>query len=194
VILNEIAAMGNQLTEGELMQLHLSGNIEITEDDYFSLIKKKTAAMFAACTAIGAYSANAPQYVVKRIRKYGELLGICFQIKDDIFDYSSNLNIGKPTGNDFLDGKITLPLIYALTKIENRECSKIISIIQNKDFTKKNIDKVIQFAHKQGGIEYSIKRMAEYKNKANMEIEFFSESEYRDALVLCSEFVTCRNI
>ena len=150
--------------------------------------------LITACVTIGAFSTGASPDDIEIIRKYGELVGICFQIKDDIFDYSFSPDTGKPTGGkDLQEGKITLPLIYALSQFENIERKDVISIIQRKEFTPDNIDKILLFVHKQGGIDYAIRKMEDIKNQAIQTLNYFPKNEIRDALVLCAEFAVSRN-
>ncbi|MGB4415724.1 MAG: polyprenyl synthetase family protein [Paludibacter sp.] len=191
-ILNAISKIGMELSEGELMQLINTKKTKITEEDYFKVIRKKTALLFATCTEVGALSVNANVLFQNHLRNFGEYLGICFQIKDDIFDYYRDIEIGKPTGNDLQDGKVTLPLIYALRNSENSEKEEVMSIIDSNDFSKENIDFIMQFSRDKGGVDYAARCMDEYKNKAIEELNDFPDSDVKRALVLCVEFATER--
>ena len=193
-ILNIISNIGVQLSEGELLQLANIQKSEITEEDYFTTIRQKTALLFASCSKIGGMSVGADEDILQRLWNYGEYLGICFQIKDDIFDYSDNDNIGKPTKNDIREGKITLPLIYALRTATNGTKQKIVDWIIEKDFSPANVSEIAAFAHQHGGIDYAAKRMEEFKNKAIAEIVSFPESDAKQALINCAEFAAKRNI
>ena len=135
-VLELISNIGRQLSDGELLQLSNSDQIKTTEENYLKIIRKKTALLFSTCTEIGALSVNATLTEREALRRYGEYLGICFQMKDDIFDYFENASIGKPTGNDIRDGKLTLPLIYALKNTSGQLKEQIVSWIKNKDLQK----------------------------------------------------------
>ena len=120
-------------------------------------------------------------------------MGICFQIKDDIFDYYHDIEIGKPTGNDLQDGKITLPLIFALQNSTDAEKERVMMIIDTKDFTNDNIDYIMRFAHEKGGVDYAIKRMNDFKNDAIAELDSFADGEVKQSLIKCAEFAASRN-
>ena len=146
------------------------------------MIKKKTATLLSSCTEIGAISADAPQELVLKCRKFGEYLGYCFQIKDDIFDYFKEMNIGKPTGNDIREGKVTLPLLHALESGRREEVESYLKVINEKDFSSRNIDALIEFAKANGGIEYAEMRMKEYHDKAVEVLMQLPESDAREGL------------
>ncbi|MBO4530216.1 MAG: polyprenyl synthetase family protein [Paludibacteraceae bacterium] len=182
-ILDKITSLGKQLSEGELIQMDNVKNINCKEDKYFEVIKKKTASLFETCTYTGAVSVGASSEEIEKLRKFGEIYGICFQIKDDIFDYiSSEKKIGKPVGNDIREGKITLPLIYALNQSEEK--NTYLEIIKNKNFTKENIEKIINFAIQNKGIEYAKQKMREYQEKANLLLETIENQEIKHSLQL----------
>jgi len=193
-ILKSVARIGMELSDGELLQLTNTQQSKITENDYFNVIRKKTALLFATCCEVGALSVNASKEQQAHLRQFGEYMGICFQIKDDIFDYFQDLEIGKPTGNDLQDGKVTLPLIYAIQNSTNGKREEIMSIIDSKDFTKENVDYVMNFAVEKGGLDYAAKKMDEFKNKAINELADFATGEVKDALVRCAEFAAARKI
>lgn len=192
-ILKSVSDIGSQLTDGELLQLVKTEISKTSEENYFTIIRKKTAQLFASCGEVGALSVNADEKSVEHLRNFGEYLGISFQIKDDIFDYSENSQIGKPTGNDLRDGKVTLPLIYALQHADEIEKKKILKWIDKKDFSPENIQTITRFAHDNGGIDYSIKQMELYKNKAIDELNSFAESDVKQSLILCAEYVASRD-
>ncbi len=182
-ILDKITSLGKQLSEGELIQMDNVKNINCKEDKYFEVIKKKTASLFETCTYTGAVSVGASSEEIEKLRKFGEIYGICFQIKDDIFDYiSTEKKIGKPVGNDIREGKITLPLIYALNQSEEK--NTYLEIIKNKNFTKENIEKIIDFVIKNKGIEYAKQKMEEYRKKANLLLETIENQEVKNSLEL----------
>jgi octaprenyl-diphosphate synthase len=191
-ILYAVSKIGMDLTDGELLQLTYSQKTQITESDYLKIIQKKTALLFATCAQIGGYSVGANKNQLEKLWSFGEYLGICFQIKDDIFDYHSDIEIGKPTGNDLEDGKITLPLIYALEHSEVEMRDKCLAIIETNNFTKENISYITQFAHDNGGVKYAESLMMDYKNKAIEKLSDFPASDVKDALILCAEFSAAR--
>ena len=191
-ILNVIAKIGMELTDGELLQLENIQKIKITEDDYYKIIRKKTALLFSSCCIIGGLSVNANQTLLKKLKNFGEYVGICFQIKDDIFDYSDSKNIGKPRRNDIREGKITLPLIYALQQADEKKKEKIINWIKKNKFSEKNIEKITNFVYKNGGIEYATSKLIEFKNKALTELDSFEESEIKQSLKYFAEYMVTR--
>ena len=193
-ILKSIANIGMQLSDGELLQLVNAQFSETAEANYFTIIRKKTALLFSTCTEVGGLSVNADEESLTHLRNFGEYLGICFQIKDDIFDYSENLKIGKPTGNDIRDGKVTLPLIYALLNTQGIERGKVLSIIEKKDFALENIQFITRFALENGGVEYALERMESFKNKAIEELNGFADSDVKKSLIKCAEYTASREI
>jgi octaprenyl-diphosphate synthase len=155
-------------------------------------LEKKTAVLLAACTQIGAITAGADYDLQVRCRQFGHLLGCSFQIKDDIFDYYDDANIGKPTGNDIREGKITLPLLYALKNAPEKERSYYYNIIDKQDFTKQNVNSLIHFSKQGHGIEYAEKRLSEFKQKAVEIIHSFPESDARNSLLLLADYFSER--
>ena len=193
-ILKSIANIGMQLSDGELLQLVSAEITESSESNYFTIIRKKTALLFSTCCEVGALSVKSTEESLKHLRDFGEYLGICFQIKDDIFDYFEDINIGKPTGNDIRDGKVTLPLIYALLNSADSEKEQILNWLSEKNFTTENIQAITLFAHKNGGVEYALQQMEVYKNKAIEELNSFVDSDVKNALILCAEYSASREI
>ena len=167
-LLKHISVAVREMSEGELLQIEKARQLDITEEVYFEIIRKKTATLIAACTAIGAASVDADKQEVERMRKFGELIGIAFQIKDDLFDYSEE-KIGKPTGIDIKEQKMTLPLIYALNHSSKKERKWLINSVKNHNKDKTRVKEVIQFVKQSGGIEYTVGKMKEYQERA-MEI------------------------
>jgi octaprenyl-diphosphate synthase len=159
-----------QMSEGELLQMEKARKLDITEEVYFDIITKKTASLLASCCGIGANSTNEDEETVEAIIAMGNAVGIAFQIKDDLFDYGDN-KIGKPTGIDIIEKKMTLPLIYALNVAEERERRAMIKIIKKDKKSKKQVNEVIAFVKQKGGLDYAQKRMMEYKNKAEILLE-----------------------
>lgn len=191
-IIKSIANVCRELSEGELMQLDNAEKHSVDEKDYFKMINKKTATLISACAEIGAISVNASSDIIKNCHLFGKYLGYCFQIKDDIFDYYEDLNIGKPTGNDIREGKITLPLLYALKKAPEKESSHYMEIIAQKDFSPEHVSELITFAKQHEGIEYAEKQLRAYKQKAVDIIKNFPESEARSSLLLLADYISER--
>ena len=182
-----------QLSDGELLQLVNAQFSENTESNYFNIIRKKTALLFSTCSEVGGLSVDANEESLQHLRNFGEYLGICFQIKDDIFDYSPDIQIGKPTGNDIRDGKVTLPLIYAALNSSGFEKEQVLSWLLNKDFTSENIEQITQFAIKNGGVTYALAKMEEYKNKAIEQLNGFADSDVKRSLIMCAEYAASRD-
>lgn len=173
-----------EMSEGELLQIEKARRLDITEDIYFDIIRQKTATLIAACCAAGANSAKASKEDVEKMRLFGEYTGIAFQIKDDLFDYGSDgETIGKPTGIDIKEKKLTLPLIYALSKASFFEKKKIIFIIKHQNQNTKKVKEVIDFVIASGGLEYAQKAMIGYKNKALAILKELNQNEANKALV-----------
>lgn len=192
-IMEVISLVGMVLPDGELLQLANTRQSAFTEHDYFEIIKRKTALLFATCMKVGGLSVGADEDSLNYLRNFGEYLGICFQIKDDIFDFYENADIGKPTGNDVRDGKLTLPLIYVLKNTSGEERDEIVRLIDNKEFSHENIQKIMQYAHDHGGVDYAIRVMEEYKQKALSELSSLPDNEAKNALIECVDFVTIRD-
>ena len=193
-ILKIISNLAMNLVEGELRQLSISAGAIIDEAHYFEVIRKKTAILLSSCTEMGALSAGANNETIENFRLFGEYLGICFQIKDDLFDYFEQGEIGKPTGNDLREGKVTLPLIYALKHApDKKESNSILHIIKNADFTEENILLLTNFAKNNGGTDYAQQKMAEYKQKATGLIENLQDSEAKQSLLKLIDYIIERN-
>lgn len=192
-VMSVLAGIAMELADGELLQLNSTQNIKISEEQYFNIIRKKTAHLFAACCEVGALTAAAvSDFQRNQLRAYGEYLGMCFQIKDDVFDYLQNIKIGKPTGNDLRDGKVTLPLIYALKNATEEVRNKIFTIIGIRDFSEENIAMVTRFAIDGGGLQYAQEMMEVYKNKAIGALRDFADGEAKAALIACAEYAVTR--
>ncbi|MDL2209165.1 polyprenyl synthetase family protein [Parabacteroides sp. OttesenSCG-928-O15] len=191
-IVNIISTLGRELSEGELKQLEVVEEIVLDEAIYTEVIRKKTASLLAACTEIGAISANASDEYIRISRELGENLGYCFQIKDDIFDYFTESNIGKPTGNDIREGKVTLPLLYALRTGRREEADKARHILRQKDFSPENIQFLIDWAKQSGGIDYAKERMQAYHTKAVELIQQLPDNDGRDSLIQLADYIISR--
>jgi octaprenyl-diphosphate synthase len=191
-IMRIVSEVGRSLAEGEIKQLEVAEDAIFDECSYLQVIQKKTALLLSACAEIGAISASATKEHINHCRLLGEYLGYCFQIKDDVFDYYTDTNIGKPTGNDVIEGKVTLPLLYALNNEDNKDRIYYQNIIRNKDLTPRHINELIAFAKTGGGIEYSKERMMYYHDKAVEIITKLPDSESRDSLLLLADYVVER--
>lgn len=192
-IIGIVSSLGRDLSEGEIKQLETAEESILDEACYMQVIRKKTAMLLSACTEIGAISSGASPDLIARCREFGEYLGYCFQIKDDIFDYFKESNIGKPTGNDIREGKITLPLLFALKQGRREDTDRWLRIINEKDFTAENIELLTEFAKVSGGIEYAEKRMREFHDKAVAILRTLPESDAREALLLLADYIIERN-
>jgi octaprenyl-diphosphate synthase len=181
-LLKIVSEAVREMSEGELLQIKKARNLDIKEDIYFEIIRKKTASLFASCCACGASSAGADDKQIKLMHKFGEMVGIAFQIKDDLFDYQSNNKTGKPFGIDIKEQKMTLPLIYMLNNQTYFEKRKIINIVKNHNNDVHKVAQVIEAVNKSGGIEYAILKMQEYQSKAFELLEEFSDSPIKKSL------------
>lgn len=187
-----ISNLGRDLSEGEIKQMETAEESILDEARYLQVIYKKTATLLSACMEIGAISSGAPDATIALCREAGEYLGYCFQIKDDIFDYFKEANIGKPTGNDIREGKVTLPLLYALREGRAEESARLREIILRKDFTAGNIEALIAFAKEEGGIQYAESRMREYRDKAEEVLRRLPDSPARKALIALADYIVSR--
>lgn len=166
-ILSALADMGRDLSLGEIDQVDIARNHNIDEATYMEIIRAKTASLFECCAAVGGYANDAPLTSIDELRRYTRLLGICFQIKDDTFDYYHDPIIGKPTGNDLREGKVTLPLIYALNRADMPEHAEMLALVSKEKLTGDDIDRLIDFAKRAGGIDYAYAKMESLRDEAN---------------------------
>jgi octaprenyl-diphosphate synthase len=180
-LLEIVSTAMKEMSEGELMQMEKARRLDITEDVYFEIIRQKTASLIASCCAAGASSTDADEVTIKKMRLFGEKVGMAFQIKDDLFDYGTK-EIGKPLGIDIKEKKLTLPLIYALQKSSWGQKRKIINIIKNHSHVSSKVQEVIEFVKQSGGIEYAIKVMQGFKDEALALLGEFPDSEYKTSL------------
>ena len=190
-ILKLISIAVREMSEGELLQIEKARQLDITEDIYFDIIRKKTATLIAACTAIGAASVDAGKDEVEKMRKFGELIGIAFQIKDDLFDYSE-AKIGKPTGIDIKEQKMTLPLIYTLNHCSKKERKWLINSVKNHNKDKSRVKMVIEFVKQNGGIEYTNMKMKEFQQAALVILDAYPDSPYKESLQTMVSYVIDR--
>lgn len=182
------------LADGELLQLNNVNNEAITEDVYFQIIRNKTAALFAACAESGALSVSSDENTQKLLKQYGEYIGICFQIRDDIFDYHHDSQIGKPTGNDMQEGKLTLPVIHALLSSQNPDMLAIARKVKHRHVSQEEIDVLVDFTKRNGGIDYAVAVMNDYAQKAKDLLASFPDSDVKQALIAYADYVVGRSM
>lgn len=192
-LLETVSESVKEMIEGELLQIQSSRKALIDIDNYFNIIKKKTASLIASCTLCGGLSSTSDKDLLLKLKQFGMYIGIAFQLKDDLFDYQQKGLIGKPTGNDIKEKKFTLPLILALKNAPERESKKIIKIINTNDITKLKYNDVIQFVKKCNGLIESEKYLLEYKNKALDILSYFTDNEAKNSLSLFADYVIHRN-
>ena len=192
-IVQELAELGRTLAAGEILQLSNISNQEISEDVYYQVIDKKTAVLFEACCKLGAISVGAPRDVIEKAAKFGHNIGMIFQIRDDIFDYYDSKEIGKPTGNDMLEGKLTLPIIYSLTHYENAAVLNLAKKVKNGTINNDEIAILIEFAKQYGGIKYAEKKMEEFAKECQSFIDECVKPELKDSFKAYLEYVIQRD-
>jgi len=180
-----------QMSEGELLQIEKARKLNLKEDIYFEIIRSKTASLLSSACAVGAWSTSNDEKLTARMKLFGEKTGIAFQIKDDLFDYGND-DVGKPTGNDLKEKKLTLPLIYTLNNISGSEKRKIIYIIKNENKNPEKIKYVLQKVIETGGIDYANKKMIEYRDQALAILFEFPESDSRKGLEELVRYTTDR--
>lgn len=190
-VLHILSDAVRKMSEGELLQLEKARSLNLKEDIYYEIIRNKTASLVASACGAGAWSTTNDTSISERMKLFGENAGMAFQIKDDLFDYSSD-NIGKPTGNDIKEKKLTLPLIYTLNKVDKEMKRKIIYIIKNENKKKEKVRFVIEKVIEAGGINYATQKMNEFKQKSIEILHSFPENEYRNGLENLVNFVTDR--
>ena len=189
-IVRYLAELGRTLSNGEILQLNSISNEEISEEVYYQVIKQKTAALFEACAGIGSMSASASTLQIAEAKRFGQNLGIIFQIRDDIFDYYDSPEIGKPTGNDMTEGKLTLPVIYALKSTGDEDMMKLARKVKSHEIMPEEIAQLVAFTKENGGIEYADKRMWEFHAEAMDFLDnFVKEKEIYNALKAYLDFV-----
>ena len=191
-IVDIISRLGGTLSEGEIFQIANIRSEQISEEAYFRIIDHKTAALFAACAELGALSADAGEDFIEKARRFGEIVGICFQIRDDIFDYYSNSEIGKPTGRDMAEGKLTLPVIYALNSTNDAAMLALADKVKKGEADRAEIETLIAFAKQNGGIEYAERKMQELRTQAYAAIASFKNEAVRKSLEQYIDFVIDR--
>lgn len=193
-IVTYLAELGRTLSDGEILQLSNIGRKDISEDVYYDVIKQKTAALFEACAGIGALSSGASEEDVMAAKQFGQNLGIIFQIRDDIFDYYDSKEIGKPTGNDMAEGKLTLPVIHAVNNGSDEDMKRLALKVKDHSVTAEEIASLVDYTKRMGGIEYAEKRMWDFHAEAQRFLdERVGQQEIKEALQAYLDFVIKRN-
>lgn len=192
-IIGTVSVLGRELADGELLQLSNVSSDTFSEEVYFKVIRKKTAALFAACSKVAAISVGASEELTEQARLFGERIGICFQIRDDIFDYFNSTEIGKPTGNDMAEGKLTLPLLYVLNTHPEEWTVELALKVRNGNATEEEIKWLVEFTIQNGGIEYAEEVMLKYRSQALDWVNSFEGvPEVKQALTAFVNYVTER--
>ncbi|MCM1378363.1 MAG: polyprenyl synthetase family protein [Clostridium sp.] len=193
-IIAALSDLGKELSLGEIDQICNARDHHFDEESYFSMIQKKTASLFMNCVRMGAEAVNAEEVKIVPMVEYARLLGICFQIKDDIFDYFDNPRIGKPTGNDLREGKMTLPLLYALRSAPDDTAEHYRNILRRGNLTDAEISDIIEFAKANGGIEYSYDTMRQMQHRADEIISSYPDSEWKTSFRDLFDFIISREV
>ncbi|MBC3757980.1 polyprenyl synthetase family protein [Hyunsoonleella sp. SJ7] len=190
-LLKIISIAVREMSEGELLQIEKARKLDITEAVYYDIIRQKTATLIAACCSLGAASVKPESQHVDTMRKFGELIGMAFQIKDDLFDYGET-EIGKPTGIDIKEQKMTLPLIYVLNNVSKKDKNWLINSIKNHNKDKKRVKEVIAFVKDNGGLDYAISKMKGFQEEALQLLQSYPDSVYKNSLELMVNYVIDR--
>ena len=191
-LLKIISVAVREMSEGELLQIEKARTLDITEEVYYDIIRQKTATLIAACCSLGAASVKPNSNDVEILRKFGELIGMAFQIKDDLFDYGTR-KIGKPTGIDIKEQKMTLPLIYTINNCTSKERNWIVNSIKRHNKDQRRVKELIELVKNKGGLDYAIQKMKYFQSEALKLIKNYPESYYKDALVMMVNYVIERN-
>lgn len=192
-VISTISELGKELSTGEIDQIDVAKHHSIDEQTYFSIINKKTASLFQSCVKVGGYSVGASDIDIANLSKFVELLGLSFQIKDDIFDYFKDDAIGKPTGNDLREGKVTLPLIYALSHTESPHHEEMRRLADSDSLTTEQIETLIDFAKAEGGIEYAYATMERLRAEARSILEPYPDNEAKRAFLSLFDYIIKRH-
>jgi len=187
-LLKIISVAVKEMSEGELLQIEKARRLDITEAVYYDIIRQKTATLIAACCSLGAASVKPESNEIAKMRRFGELIGMAFQIKDDLFDYGTQ-KIGKPTGIDIKEQKMTLPLIYVLNTVSKKEKDWVINSVKNHNKDKKRVREVINFVQQKGGLDYAVKKMKEFQHEALLILQDYPYSPYKESLELMVNYV-----
>ncbi len=191
-LLKIVSNVVKEMSEGELLQIEKSKKLDINEEIYFEIIRKKTAILISACTQSGANSVNGKKEDIEKLKNFGIYLGMAFQIKDDLFDYQKTNLIGKPTGNDLKEKKLTLPIIFVLKNFSEKNRKKVIRKIKKYHNDRNKMNEIIEMVKKNGGLEYAEKIMIEYKNKAISILNEFNENDAKKSLMALTEYIVIR--
>lgn len=192
-VISTISELGKELSTGEIDQIDVAKHHSIDEQTYFSIINKKTASLFQSCVKVGGYSVGTSDADIANLSKFVELLGLSFQIKDDIFDYFKDDAIGKPTGNDLREGKVTLPLIYALSRTESPRHGEMRRLADSDSLTTEQIETLIDFAKAEGGIEYAYATMERLRAEARSILEPYPDNEAKQAFMSLFDYIIKRH-
>lgn len=192
-VISTISELGKELSTGEIDQIDVAKHHSIDEQTYFSIINKKTASLFQSCVKVGGYSVGASDIDIANLSKFVELLGLSFQIKDDIFDYFKDDAIGKPTGNDLREGKVTLPLIYALSHTDAPRHGEMRRLADSDSLTTEQIETLIDFAKAEGGIEYAYATMERLRAEARSILEPYPDNEAKQAFMSLFDYIIKRH-
>ena len=192
-ILRVLATLGSDLSLGEIDQYDTARHHNISDEAYFNIIGKKTASLFTSCVEVGGLAAGASYEQLAAIKEYARLLGLCFQIKDDTFDYFHDPVVGKPTGNDLREGKVTLPLIYALSQHKNSKRNEMMEIVKKGTYSASEIERLVEWAKDCGGIDYAYLKMRELCNTAESLLDDYGDNECTRALKSIFRYIIERN-
>lgn len=192
-VISTISELGKELSTGEIDQIDVAKHHSIDEQTYFSIINKKTASLFQSCVKVGGYSVGASDIDIANLSKFVELLGLSFQIKDDIFDYFKDDAIGKPTGNDLREGKVTLPLIYALSHTDAPRHEEMRRLADSDSLTTEQIETLIDYAKAEGGIEYAYATMERLRAEARSILEPYPDNEAKRAFLSLFDYIIKRH-
>jgi octaprenyl-diphosphate synthase len=186
-----ISTAVREMSEGELLQIEKARSLDIDEEVYYEVIRKKTATLIASCCALGACSVNASEVDVEKMRSFGEKIGMAFQIKDDLFDYGRR-RIGKPTGIDIRERKMTLPLIHVMETCSSSERRWLKRNVKKYNTNRKKVNEIIEFVKSKGGLDYAVEKMHAFQNEANLILNTFPESDAKDSLQKLVSYVIDR--
>jgi len=191
-LLKIISIAVREMSEGELLQIEKARTLDITEEVYYDIIRQKTATLIAACCSLGAASVNPKSDDIETMRKFGELIGMAFQIKDDLFDYGTR-RIGKPTGIDIKEQKLTLPLIYTINNCTSKEKDWIVNSIKRHNKDQRRVKELIKLVKDKGGLDYAVSKMKFFQSQALKLIKNYPDSKYKDSLIMMVNYVIDRN-
>lgn len=193
-IIAALSQLGAILSLGEIDQIYNAQSHVLSEDAYFNVIKAKTASLFVACVAMGGYAVKASDDEIEKLKQFTNLLGLCFQIRDDVFDYFEDKKVGKPTGNDLREGKITLPLLHVLLNESLPLHEEMLALSHKDNLTTEEIATLINYAKNNGGIEYAYEKMTELRNQAVEIIKQLPDNEARKAFIAILDYIIARDL